>query len=660
MGFFDFLFGPPPETAAEKETRELIELYDAIVRSPFPDEAAAERIVDAYLEVLDRELSEPMRAAIRGIARMERVFQRPHFEKLTLAEKVNLRKQLVTWNRKTRDGQELLEELIVGFFVPIAQALPKAKAPSPFTVPFIYTVPDAKKLISRLFKSVVADEYAERGLFTDLGWQLHVNVCRASGCDPYKPGRLIHALDSRLTLEEVNETYLHKTPLEPLFASPVPLKLTHEDRFNHMHVVGGTGAGKTTLIERIIHHDIQSDDPPSIVLIDPHGDLVRKLTRADTGITDRLVLIDPRDIDHPPALNVFALNQERMKGYDDAMREQVTASVIETFDYLFSGLLGADLTAKQGVFFRYVARLMLTLPEAMGRNATVLDMLNLMNDPQPYGTAIGMLPEIPREFFMRDFMGKNFQQTKEQIRYRLQSILENPTLARLFTSPETKVDLFSELNRGSIILVDTAKDFLKGGSSTFGRIFISLTLQAILERAAIPEEQRKATFLFIDEAASYFDSNIDDFLNEARKYRCGIVLSHQYLDQATHGLRASLAANTGIKFVSGVSASDASAMAREMRTTADFIHSQPRLQFAAHIRNVTPQAVSIPIEPVNDVPQLSSELYRELLEANRAKVSLPPEARRDSSRPSEAPWPEEKPAKRQQKRRSAEDVSEGW
>lgn len=266
----------------------------------------------------------------------------------------------------------------------------------------------------------------------------------------------------------------------------------------------------------------------------------------------------------------------------------MTAGVIQTFDYLFSGLIGADLTAKQGVFFRYVARLMLALPETMGRNATILDMLKLMSDPGRYAEAIASLPDIPREFFLNDFQSKTFQQTKEQIRYRLQAILENPTMARLFTSPETKVDLFTEMNRGAIILVDTAKDYLKGASDNFGRIFISLVLQAVLERSVIRADERKPTFVYIDEAASYFDSNIDDLLTEARKYKCGMVLAHQYLDQASSGLKASLAANTGIKLASGLSAGDARSMAPEMRTTADFILDQPRLQFAAHIRNVTP------------------------------------------------------------------------
>jgi len=141
----------------------------------------------------------------------------------------------------------------------------------------------------------------------------------------------------------------------------------------------------------------------------------------------------------------------------------------------------------------------------------------------------------------------------------------------------------------------------------------------------IPEWDRKPTFLVVDEAASYFDSNIDDFLTEARKYKCGCVFAHQFLDQATSSLRASLAANTTIKFAGGASNSDARAMASDMRTTADFILSQPRLTFAAHIRNVTPNAVSIPVRVglLEREPRMAEAAYRRLRELNGAKVSIP-------------------------------------
>ena len=170
----------------------------------------------------------------------------------------------------------------------------------------------------------------------------------------------------------------------------------------------------------------------------------------------------------------------------------------------FSGILGADLTAKQSVFFRFLARLLLKLPEVKGRNATLLDMLELTESIDDYRDVVARLDPVQRKFFERDFNNKDFRPTKEQLRYRLNGILENPKLERLFTSSRTKLDLFDELNNGAVILIDTAKDFLKDNSGNYGRIFIALVLQAIMERAAIPEAQRRATHLIIDEAHEYF------------------------------------------------------------------------------------------------------------------------------------------------------------
>lgn len=587
--------------------------------------------VYAYLDDLPDDLDRPFLYALHDFMEAETqmwALPAPDFERMSLKEFVEYRNLLYAKQYFFTNQEAVLQsfhEALVRLLYGLAREVPKTEAPSPFTIPLVHTLEEPKLAIEQPFGTLLSGPYEDQGLFKTFSSQLMQNLCRVSGKDtPESKRPWKYPRDSTLPLGDMVDAYLGDTALQALFKAPVPLKLSHEDRFNHMHIVGGTGAGKTTLIENLILHDIASDDPPSLVVIDPHGDLIQKLTHADLGIEDRLVIIDPRDIHHPPALNIFAVNQDRLGAYDEATREQVTAGVIQTFDYLFTGLLGADLTAKQGVFFRYVTRLMLSLPETMGRNATILDMLYLMSDDSPYREAIARLPDIPREFFLRDFPSKTFQQTKEQIRYRLQAILENPTMARLFTSPETKVDLHAELNKGSIILVDTAKDYLKGASDNFGRIFISLTLQAILERAAIPAADRKDTFVFVDEAASYFDSNIDDLLTDARKYRCGLVLAHQYLDQASASLKASLAANTGAKFASGLSASDARAMASDMRTTPDFILAQPRLQFAAHIRNVTPHAVSIPITPgaLAARPKLDAEAYQKLMDRNRAKVAL--------------------------------------
>jgi hypothetical protein len=574
--------------------------------------------------------------AVEAMLRPERhIFEFPEVrvEHLQLNEQVGLRDFLLKKNRfldSPETALELIHETMTRLFVGIAEQLPRAETPSPFTISLIHTLPDLGSDMCRIVNTLAEDHLL--GLFNDIKDRLYRNLCDVSGNVAYEEQKRPwkHANDSALPLDELNDSYLGGTPFHRLFQTPVPLKFTQEERFNHMHVVGGTGAGKTTLLENLILNDLVSGDTPGLIVVDSQGDLLRKLTRLavfdpDEGkLGGRFVFITPRDIAHPPAVNVFDVNRARLGTYDEATKEQVIAGVIQTFDYLFAGLLGADLTAKQSVFFKYVARLMLALPETLGRNATILDMMHLMEDPAPYRPAIESLPPIPRAFFERDFMSKTFTQTKEQIRYRLQGIIENPTLARLFTSSRTKIDLFEEMNRGSIIFVDTAKDFLKDAHSHFGRIIISLVLQATLERAAIPERERRPTFLIVDEAASYFDGNIDDLLTDARKYKLGCVFAHQYLDQAAPSLRASLAANTSIKFAAGVSTADARALAADMRTSVDFILKQPSLQFACHIRNVTPHAVSIPVIPglPDRADQLSAAQYERLREINRSRVSI--------------------------------------
>ena len=38
--------------------------------------------------------------------------------------------------------------------------------------------------------------------------------------------------------------------------------------------------------------------------------------------------------------------------------------VVETYEHVFAALLGAELTQKQGVIFRFLARLLLAIPDA--------------------------------------------------------------------------------------------------------------------------------------------------------------------------------------------------------------------------------------------------------------------------------------------------------
>ena len=123
--------------------------------------------------------------------------------------------------------------------------------------------------------------------------------------------------------------------------------------------------------------------------------------------------------------------------------------------------------------------------------------------------------------------------------------------------------------------------------------------QATQERAALPEGKRRPTFVYIDEAQDYFDEGIEGLLNQARKYRVGLVLAHQNLGQLEARLQAAVMASTAIKLVGGVSARDASVMAREMGCEPEFLQGMRKgarhTEFACFVRNQTPRPIRLAV-----------------------------------------------------------------
>lgn len=426
-------------------------------------------------------------------------------------------------------------------------------------------------------------------------------------------------MPSKYEGENVVFDYLKDTPLYPVFKAPVPLAVPRHVRWEHAVITGGSGHGKTTLLENLILRDINDKAQPSIVVIDSQRALISKISRLAAVHQRPLVIIDPKDA---PALNVFGFSTERFQRYGQEERERVRNHTLEIFGYLFDNLLGADLTVRQSALFNYLIQVMLGMPTTMGRNATLADIIAFTEKPEDYAPAMDGLDAMAKTFFATDFMRARYNETKEQVRYRLHAILSNTTISRLFLAEKNNVDFFTELNNGAIILIDTDKGFLGAKNSAYlGRIAITLILQAILERDASGKPQREVA-MYVDEAGEYFDRSIDKFLTEARKQRAGITLAHQFFGQMSQELRSSVAANTATKYAGGLSAADARTAAADMRTTPEFLLAQERLNFACYIRNVTKTATAVPVKlgVLDKEPKVSEEEYRAFRERNRDRL----------------------------------------
>ena len=154
--------------------------------------------------------------------------------------------------------------------------------------------------------------------------------------------------------------------------------------------------------------------------------------------------------------------------------------------------------------------------------------------------------------------------------------------------------MFTEMNAGKLILINTSKSLLKEqGTEIFGRFFIAFLAQAAQERATLHANDRLPVMVYIDEAQDYFDANIGVILSQARKYRVGMVMAHQYLGQLSNGLQEAFEANTSIKLAGGVSARDSRTLAGQMSCDADLVQRQPKGTFATYIRGFTDRAVPI-------------------------------------------------------------------
>jgi hypothetical protein len=488
-----------------------------------------------------------------------------------------------------------------------------------FETELLQTIPDIPVLLDDFVSLPSAPEFERFTLFDRLRSRIQYNQMLANGLSPSdaKAYEKPFKLPSQGTIRSpatLISTYLSGTPLARLFDYRVPLVIPKETRFEHCHIVAGSGHGKTQTLQQLLLSDLEAvaDGKASVIVIDSQKDLIDTIAglalfREGGPLFDRLCIIDPTDVEWPVALNLFDIGKDRIGGYSTLDQERLINGVLELYDFVLGSLLDAGMTQKQNIIFRYITRLLLQIP-----GATIHTFRELLDDggSRTYAPYIAKLTGSARAFFEGEFDSKEFSGTKKQVLRRLYGILENQTFERLFSHQKCKLDLFAEMNAGKVILINTAKDLLKeNGTQIFGRFFIALITQAAQERAVLHKDKRMPTFVFVDEASDYFDQNIGIILSQARKQRVSMTTSHQFLGQLDSKLYEAIAANTAIKLAGGVSAKDARALAPDMRCDASFIEGQEKLSFAAYVKGVTKSAVSVSVTAgiMEALPRLTAD-----------------------------------------------------
>jgi hypothetical protein len=117
--------------------------------------------------------------------------------------------------------------------------------------------------------------------------------------------------------------------------SPPVFALPFQSRFEHTLITGGSGHGKTQLLQQLILDDLPQirEGKRSVIVIDSQGDMLRNiLSLTSVGeMAERVVLIDPNDVEHPPALNLFDFGLNRLSRYSAVEREKLFNGAIALY-----------------------------------------------------------------------------------------------------------------------------------------------------------------------------------------------------------------------------------------------------------------------------------------------------------------------------------------
>jgi hypothetical protein len=322
----------------------------------------------------------------------------------------------------------------------------------------------------------------------------------------------------------------------------------------------------------------------------------------------------------------------------EAQREDIVSSACEVVEFLFTGLLGGELSDNMTMLYRYLVPAMLAIPDAdMSTFIELLDTESGRDRSVPAGFQkhrqhFGRLDADIRSFLETDYLRDvELVKTKAAVRRRLRAALADTMFRRMFMQPRNKLNLFRELQSAKVILVNTypAKSYVE----PFGRLILALLMQATRQRLEIDREQRMPTFVYVDECQDYIarEDRIARYIDKCRKQHVGLVFAHQRLSNIESPRVLNALSGVSIKF-SGSSDADASELAGFVGTTAEHIRNLPRGRFA-QVSGVTPQGIDLdfPLSPLEQAPRLNRTAFEALRVEMRQKYGARYEPRRDQT-----------------------------
>ena len=388
------------------------------------------------------------------------------------------------------------------------------------------------------------------------------------------------------------------------------------DRRRHLYIIGKSGVGKTKLLELFIRQDVTYNH--GLCLIDPHGDVVAAiLDYIPKNRIEDVCVISPPDVEYPASFNPLA-------NVDPLFKFQLTQGLIEVFQKQF----GANWTPRLEHVFRFTCLALLDYP-----HATMRGMISMLTDRNYRQKVVEYITDdMVKRFFAIEFADWSEKFDTDAIIplvNKLGQFLSDPLLRNIFGQKENKIDISKLMNEEKIILINLSKGRLGEENSSFlGSIFLTKIKQAGMERASIPESERKDFYLYVDEFQNVVTQTFENILSEARKYAINLTVAHQYVGQIIQRVHQAVLGNCGSVITFRIGGEDAVKMKPEFAPVFD-IKDMINLAVGEIFVKMTIDGESydpFSAETLKVLPPNHPSYRNEIIAASRRKYSIPKDA----------------------------------
>lgn len=304
--------------------------------------------------------------------------------------------------------------------------------------------------------------------------------------------------------------------------------LTEQERARHVYVIGGTGNGKTTLLQYQIVQDIHNDK--GVAVIDPHGDMAEFiLTQIPKRRVKDVIYINPSDFDYPIGLNLLEYNPSLTGNELLHEKDLITESVISVFRKIFS----EEDTG--GHRIEYVLRNAVQTALTV-EGSTLFTVFDLLNDAKFRKQITSKLTDKHLKNFWNQELSKagDMQRVKmgAGITSKIGRFLFSASARHVLGQAKSTIDFDDILNTGQILICNLSKGNIgEDTSELFGITILAKIQLASLKRAKLPIEERTPYYLYVDEFQNFATPSFVQMLSESRKYKLALVMAEQSTSQ---------------------------------------------------------------------------------------------------------------------------------